>query len=75
MASTNGEAWRHVYRWDLDKTYLDTRFEKLSELVRIPFQGAEDKVNIPGSAALLRELLSRSSRARLGSFVTCSRRS
>jgi len=48
--------WRHAYRWDLDKTYLDTRFEKFGELLRIPFQGAEDKVNVPGSAALLREL-------------------
>ncbi len=56
MASRVDTVWRHVYRWDLDKTYLDTRFEKLSELVRIPFQGAEDKVNVPGSAALLREL-------------------
>ena len=54
--SVTSKGWRHAYRWDLDKTYLDTRFETFSELVRIPFQGAEDKVNIPGSAALLREL-------------------
>jgi len=56
MAAGGPMHWRHAYRWDLDKTYLDTRFESLSELVRIPFQDAEDKVNVPGSAALLREL-------------------
>jgi hypothetical protein len=48
--------WRHVYRWDLDKTYLDTHFESLRKLARIPFESPEEKVNIPGSAALLREL-------------------
>ena len=51
-------SWRPVYRWALDKTYLDTQFETLSEAVRIPFEEADDKVNIPGSAALLRELSS-----------------
>jgi hypothetical protein len=48
--------WRHVYRWDLDKTYLDTDFESLRKLARIPFERPDQKVNIPGSAALLREL-------------------
>jgi hypothetical protein len=48
--------WRHVYRWDLDKTYLETHFESLSRLVRIAFERPEEKVNVPGSAALLREL-------------------
>jgi len=56
MAAEDAGDWRHAYRWDLDKTYLDTHFETFSELLRIPFQGAEDKVNVPGSAALLREL-------------------
>jgi hypothetical protein len=49
-------AWRHVYRWDLDKTYLETHFESISRLVRIAFEKPEEKVNVPGSAALLREL-------------------
>jgi hypothetical protein len=40
----------------LDKTYLDTHFESLRKLARIPFERPEEKVNIPGSAALLREL-------------------
>ena len=48
--------WRHVYRWDLDKTYLETHFESLSRLVRIAFERPEEKINVPGSAALLREL-------------------
>lgn len=48
--------WRHVYRWDLDKTYLDTKFESLSRMVRIAFESPGEKVNVPGSAALLREL-------------------
>jgi hypothetical protein len=47
---------RHVYRWDLDKTYLETDFESLRRLVRIAFESPEEKVNVPGSAALLREL-------------------
>ncbi len=49
-------SWRHVYRWDLDKTYLDTKFEKLSRMVKIAFEAPEEKKNVPGSAALLREL-------------------
>ena len=45
-----------VCTFDLDKTYLDTRFESLRKLVRIPFEKAEDKRNIPGAAAIVREL-------------------
>lgn len=48
--------WSHVYRWDLDKTYLDTKFERLSGMVKAAFETAEEKRNIPGAAALLREL-------------------
>jgi hypothetical protein len=53
---TEAPRWAHVYRWDLDKTYLETHFESLSRLVRIALEGPDDKVNVPGSAALLREL-------------------
>lgn len=49
---------RRVYRWDLDKTYLRTEFDSLSRLARIPFETADQKVNVPASAALLRELSS-----------------
>ena len=47
---------RHIYRWDLDKTYLQTDFRKLSRMVKIAFEGPEAKKNVPGSAALLRAL-------------------
>ena len=48
--------WRHIYRWDLDKTYLETDFESIRRMVRIAFERPEEKLNVPGSAALLREL-------------------
>ncbi len=47
---------RHIYRWDLDKTYLKTEFDTFRDLVRTAFQRASEKVNVPGTAALMREL-------------------
>jgi len=47
---------RHVYRWDLDKTYLKTEFDTFKQLIRSALEGAEAKVSIPGASALLREL-------------------
>jgi hypothetical protein len=47
---------RLVFRWDLDKTYLKSEFDSLRELVRIPFEKAEDKIAAPGVAALIRGL-------------------
>jgi hypothetical protein len=49
----------HVYRWDLDKTYLETDFDSVRGLVRSALEPAEAKRNVPGSAALLRALSSR----------------
>ena len=46
----------HIYRWDLDKTYLDTDFDSLGGLLRTALQRPADKENIPGSSELLREL-------------------
>jgi len=46
----------HVYRWDLDKTYLDTDFESLRGLARAATERPAQKINVPGSAALLRAL-------------------
>src|SRR5581483_11303114 len=46
----------HVYRWDLDKTYLKTEFDTLKDLLRSAFEGAEANQAVPGAAALLREL-------------------
>lgn len=47
---------RVVYRWDLDKTYLKSEFDSLRDMVKIPFQKAEDKVAAPGVTALIRAL-------------------
>ena len=46
----------HVYRWDLDKTYLKTEFDTFKQLLCSAFEGAEAKQSVPGAAALLREL-------------------
>ncbi len=47
---------RHIYRWDLDKTYLRTEFETIRGLVRAALQKPEEKVNVPGVVELLEEL-------------------
>jgi len=45
-----------VYRWDLDKTYLRSEFGTIRELLRTAFERAEDKVDVPGVAELIRAL-------------------
>ena len=45
-----------IYRWDLDKTYLQTDFESVRGLVRSAMEAPSEKRNVPGSAALLRAL-------------------
>lgn len=45
-----------ILLWDIDKTYLDTRFSSIRGLFSIPFELAIDKRAIPGSVALLRAL-------------------
>ncbi len=47
---------RHIFRWDLDKTYLRTEFDTMRDLIRTALQKPEEKVNVPGAVALLREL-------------------
>lgn len=47
---------KRIYRWDLDKTYLQTDFDTFRQLVRTAFQRAHEKKAIPGAAALIREL-------------------
>ncbi|MEO6950436.1 MAG: phosphatase domain-containing protein [Polyangia bacterium] len=49
-------AHTHVYRWDLDKTYLKTDFDSLRSLIKTAFEKPEDKLAVPGASALLREL-------------------
>ncbi|HAG90593.1 MAG TPA: hypothetical protein DCL41_01905 [Bdellovibrionales bacterium] len=45
-----------VFVWDLDKTYLDTRFESLQGLWRTAVEKAFQKKNVPGTASLVRAL-------------------
>ncbi len=45
-----------IYRWDLDKTYLESDFESLRKMARVPFERAEDKIDEPGVVALIRSL-------------------
>jgi hypothetical protein len=46
----------HVFRWDLDKTYLRTEFDTLRDLVKSALETAKDKQAYPGAPALLRAL-------------------
>lgn len=46
----------HVFRWDLDKTYLRTEFDTLRDLVKSALETAQDKQAYPGAPALLRSL-------------------
>jgi hypothetical protein len=43
-----------VYTFDIDKTYLDTRFSQKRDLLRIPFELAIDKRPFPGIPELIR---------------------
>jgi len=45
-----------IFTCDIDRTYLNTRFSSLQGIARIPFEGALDKVTIPGMAQLLKEV-------------------
>ena len=47
---------KHVFRWDLDKTYLRTEFDTVKDLLNSAFEGAADKRAFPGAPALLRSL-------------------
>lgn len=45
-----------AYIWDIDKTWLDTRFSQLRGMLKIPFEFAIDKQALPGTTALLHAL-------------------
>lgn len=45
-----------VFVWDIDKTYLDTRFSELKGLLTIPFEFGIDKHAIEGTVQLLHGL-------------------
>ena len=55
----------HIYRWDLDKTYLDTDIESVRGLIRTALESARDKQTIPGAAELIRQLRSSDPSARV----------
>lgn len=46
----------HVFRWDLDKTYLETDFSSIRGIVRSATEPAHAKRTVPGAAALVRAL-------------------
>ncbi len=46
-----------VYVWDIDKTYLNTNFDTLRGLFRTAFEKAFQKVNVPGTATLIKALV------------------
>ncbi len=54
----------HVYRWDLDKTYLQTDIHSVRGLLRSAMESAESKRNVPGADVLLRGLLAHDPQAR-----------
>ncbi len=47
---------RHVFRWDLDKTYLRTEFDSVRDLIKSAIETAADKQAYPGATAMLRTL-------------------
>lgn len=49
----------HIYRWDLDRTYLATEIQSVRGLIRAALETADQKRNIPGAPALLRALIDR----------------
>ena len=45
-----------LFLWDIDKTYLNTKFESLGGLIRTALEKAHQKENIAGTAVLLKQL-------------------
>ena len=44
-------------RWDLDKTYLQTNFDSVKDLLKTFWQKPEDKATVAGAQALLQSLM------------------
>lgn len=53
---TSSQQPLRVYRWDLDKTYLQTDFDTFAQVIKTALQRASEKRAVPGAAALIREL-------------------
>ena len=47
---------KYVFVWDLDKTYLDTDFGGFRKILKIVFEKAVKKRNVPGTDQLVRSL-------------------
>lgn len=47
-----------VFIWDLDKTYLDTKWETIRGLIRTAFEKGKKKKNIPGAKSLVQSMQS-----------------
>ncbi len=65
----------YSYLWDLDKTYLDTKFENIKGLFRTVFEKAFEKKNIPGTSELvssIKKFNSKTSEAFPLFFITAS---
>lgn len=45
-----------IFVWDLDKTYLDTKWETLRGLIRTAFERGNKKKNIPGTKVLVQRM-------------------
>lgn len=45
-----------VFVWDIDNTYLVTNLASWREMLKIPFESADEKVNVSGTASILRAL-------------------
>ena len=51
-------SYEEVFVWDLDKTYLDTHWGSVRDLLRTAFEKAFQKRNVPGTGSLVRALMS-----------------
>src|SRR6185295_11150484 len=56
-------------RWDLDKTYLRSEFETVRQLLRTAFERAEDKVEVPGVAEVIKGIGDTAARQRRRALV------
>lgn len=46
----------YIYIWDIDGTYLNTNVQSILALMKVPFENAKEKKNVPGSDIILRHL-------------------
>jgi hypothetical protein len=58
VPEAEAQNYHEVFVWDVDKTYLDTKFESLRGLWRVATEKADKKRNVPGAAELVRCLAS-----------------